>query len=392
MDALMLSQPETVAFGIAMGEKKAKAGWVRQIVLAFWAEAFIAFAAEGSNTAAFNLLARPETYGLGKCLAGTIFPVGLMLVMLTGAELFTGNTLMCMALAEKRITLAAMLRNWLFVYIGNFLGSLFLAHMIVTSGQLASGAGMLGGVTLRIAASKVALDFLPAFYLGLMCNWLVCLAVWFCWSARSQTGKMLGIFFPIWLFITSGFEHSVANMYYIPAGIMAAGNELFAQASGLSAEALASLTWGNFAIHNLIPVTLGNIAGGALFVGMIHWWTHRGALAARQGHYKQAQCQRPRALPDRMSTPLAPFPAEDNIKGGHPFTNGCPPFSVLAESLQKTATRHERPRTCDLFDRPDRTYQDLPCSGCDTARLLPLPEISATRCCLSALPGQDVLR
>ena len=270
MDALMLSQPETVAFGIAMGEKKAKAGWVRQIVLAFWAGAFIAFAAEGSNMAAFNLLARPETYGLGKCLAGTIFPVGLMLVMLTGAELFTGNTLMCMALAEKRITLAAMLRNWLFVYIGNFLGSLFLAHMIVTSGH--------------IAASKVALDFLPAFYLGLMCNWLVCLAVWFCWSARSQTGKMLGIFFPIWLFITSGFEHSVANMYYIPAGIMAAGNELFAKASGLSAEALASLTWSNFAINNLIPVTLGNIAGGALFVGMIHWWTHRGALTARQGH------------------------------------------------------------------------------------------------------------
>ena len=102
------------------GEKKAKAGWVRQIVLAFWAGAFIAFAAEGSNMAAFNLLARPETYGLGKCLAGTIFPVGLMLVMLTGAELFTGNTLMCMALAEKRITLAAMLRNWLFVCIGNF--------------------------------------------------------------------------------------------------------------------------------------------------------------------------------------------------------------------------------------------------------------------------------
>lgn len=284
MDALMLSQPETVAFGIAMGEKKAKAGWVRQIVLAFWAGAFIAFAAEGSNMAAFNLLARPETYGLGKCLAGTIFPVGLMLVMLTGAELFTGNTLMCMALAEKRITLAAMLRNWLFVYIGNFLGSLFLAHMIVTSGQLASGAGMLGGVTLRIAAGKVALDFLPAFYLGLMCNWLVCLAVWFCWSARSQTGKMLGIFFPIWLFITSGFEHSVANMYYIPAGIMAAGNELFAKASGLSAEALASLTWSNFAVHNLIPVTLGNIAGGALFVGMIHWWTHRGALPTKQNH------------------------------------------------------------------------------------------------------------
>ena len=156
--------------------------------------------------------------------------------------------------------------------------------MIVMSGQLASGAGLLGGVTLRIAAGKVALDFLPAFYLGLMCNWLVCLAVWFCWSARSQTGKMLGIFFPIWLFITSGFEHSVANMYYIPAGIMAAGNELFATASGLSADALASLTWSNFALRNLIPVTLGNIAGGALFVGMLHWWTHRNTLPAGQGH------------------------------------------------------------------------------------------------------------
>ena len=161
MDALMLSQPETVAFGIAMGEKKAKAGWVRQIVLAFWAGAFIAFAAEGSNMAAFNLLARPETYGLGKCLAGTIFPVGLMLVMLTGAELFTGNTLMCMALAEKRITLAAMLRNWLFVYIGNFLGSLFLAHMIVTSGTICMDADMLmarGAKSVRAAITHPVLS------------------------------------------------------------------------------------------------------------------------------------------------------------------------------------------------------------------------------------------
>lgn len=365
MDALMLSQPETVAFGIAMGEKKAKAGWVRQIVLAFWAGAFIAFAAEGSNMAAFNLLARPETYGLGKCLAGTIFPVGLMLVMLTGAELFTGNTLMCMALAEKRITLAAMLRNWLFVYIGNFLGSLFLAHMIVTSGQLASGAGMLGGVTLRIAASKVALDFLSAFYLGLMCNWLVCLAVWFCWSARSQTGKMLGIFFPIWLFITSGFEHSVANMYYIPAGIMAAGNELFAKASGLSAEALASLTWGNFAIHNLIPVTLGNIAGGALFVGMIHWWTHRGGTDGQTGSLKNRPDERLRALPDRMSTHLALFPAEDNIKGGHPCR--LAPLDAVYQPFQGGMSSDDGDHTQIRTGNMDDSHTIIPeCEAVDT--------------------------
>ena len=184
---------------------------------------------------------------------------------------------------ELALLLAAGLGFFLVKYFldgGSWASSAFNRHLYNSSGQLASGTGLLGGVTLRIAASKVALDFLPAFYLGLMCNWLVCLAVWFCWSARSQSGKMLGIFFPIWLFITSGFEHSVANMYYIPAGIMAAGNELFATASGLSADALASLTWSNFALRNLIPVTLGNIAGGALF----HWWTHRNTLPAGQGH------------------------------------------------------------------------------------------------------------
>ena len=224
--------------------------------------------------AAFNLFANPETYGLGKCIAGSIFGTGLMLVVVAGGELFTGNTLIIMAVLQGKAKLTSMLKNWTFVYIGNLIGSLLIAYMMVNSGLFNSGANVLGGVTIKIAAYKVGLTFTQAFYLGIMCNWLVCLAVWMNYGAKDMAGKLLAVFFPIWLFITSGFEHSVANMYYIPAGILAKTNAAWAEASHLSAEALASLTWSNFAVNNLLPVTLGNIVGGGFFVGMIYWYTY----------------------------------------------------------------------------------------------------------------------
>jgi formate/nitrite transporter len=170
-----------------------------------------------------------------------------------------------------------MLRNWIIVYAGNLIGSLFIAYMMMNSGLFSSGAGVLGAVTVKIAANKVNLAFLQAFYLGIMCNWLVCLAVWLSYGAESMAGKILGIFFPIWLFITSGFEHSVANMYYIPAGIMARSNPVFSELAGLSQEMLDKLTWSGFFINNLIPVTLGNIVGGGLFVGMAYWYSYKKA-------------------------------------------------------------------------------------------------------------------
>ena len=262
---------------ISASQERAGSSFQKLFILGILAGAFIAFAAEGSNMAAFNLFAQPMTYGLGKALAGVVFGTGLMLVVLAGGELFTGNTLMLAAVLDQKITVSKMLRNWLIVYAGNFLGSLLIAYMMVNSGLLSSGAAMLGAVTLKIAVYKVNLSFLQAFYLGIMCNWLVCLAVWISAGAESMAGKIFSIFFPIWLFITSGFEHSVANMYYIPAGIMAKSNETFAQLSGLSAEALDSLTWGSFAIHNLIPVTLGNIIGGGIFVGMAYWYAYKKA-------------------------------------------------------------------------------------------------------------------
>jgi formate/nitrite transporter len=134
---------------------------------------------------------------------------------------------------------------------------------------------MLGAVTLKIAVYKVGLSFMSAFFLGIMCNWLVCLAVWLAYGAEHMVGQIFGIFFPIWLFITSGFEHCVAHMYDIPAGLLIKGNEAYAALSGLSAEAISSLTWSSFLINNLVPVTLGNIVGGGVFVGMAYWYSYK---------------------------------------------------------------------------------------------------------------------
>ncbi len=264
-----LSSPEICAATLDSGVRKASASVRTTVILAFLAGAFIAFASEGSNMAAFNLLASPGTYGLGKALAGAIFGTGLMLVVVAGGELFTGNTMMVGAFAARRINLAALLRNWTLVYFGNFVGSVFIAWLMATSGLFASGDQMLGAVTLKIAASKTSLGFWPAVGLGLMCNWLVCLAVWMATGAKDMTGKLLAIFFPIWLFITSGFEHSVANMYYIPAGLFAKHQPAVLQAAlahGLPMAKVEALNWVTFLTQNLLPVTLGNILGGGLFV------------------------------------------------------------------------------------------------------------------------------
>lgn len=242
------------------------------ILLGTLAGAYIAFAGFASNMAAFNLLSDPNTYGLGRVLAGAIFAGGLVLVVLCGAELFTGNCLMLAGVLDGRVRLAAMLKNWLFVYIGNFIGSVIIAWMTSNSGLLDSGAGALGALTVKIAAGKTALSFSRALILGVLCNWLVCLAVWAATGAKDTAGKVLAIFFPICMFVTSGFEHSVANMFYIPAGIFAKAD--FADAAisiGLSQSALDGLSWSSLLTANLLPVTLGNIIGGAVLVAAAYW-------------------------------------------------------------------------------------------------------------------------
>lgn len=272
-----LSPAEIAETTVNSGVKKASLPIIKMILLGILAGAFIAFASEGSDFAAYNLWANSDTFGLGKALAGAIFGTGLMMVIIAGAELFTGNNLMIMAVLSGKAKLSGMLKNWLFVYIGNFIGSVLIAFLIANSGQLAAGTSLLGATTIKIASYKVSLGFSEALILGILCNWLVCIAVWMATGARTITGKILAIFFPIWLFVASGFEHSIANMYYIPAGILAKANPAYAGAAidaGLTTAKLDALNWGTFITKNLIPVTIGNIIGGALLVGMVYWFLY----------------------------------------------------------------------------------------------------------------------
>jgi formate transporter len=262
---------EILEYTANAGIKKTQRKILSVLILSFLGGVYIAFAAEGSTMAAYNLLANADTYGLGKVLAGTVFGTGLMLVILAGAELFTGNSLIIVSVLDRKVTVRAMLFNWLLVYIGNFLGSLFIAVMMFHSGLFNSSGGLLGGMTIKIASYKTALPFLSAFFLGVMCNWLVCLAVWVSYGTAETAGKALAIFFIICLFITSGFEHSIANMYYITAGIFAKQNPQWLAMSQVSADHAANLNWLNFVVKNLFPVTFGNIVGGSCMVGGLYW-------------------------------------------------------------------------------------------------------------------------
>jgi formate/nitrite transporter len=261
---------EILAYASDTGLAKTQRKLSSVLILAFFAGIFIAFAAGVSSMAAYNLYANPETYGLGRAVAGVLFGSGLMLVILAGGELFTGNMLIITTVLDRRIRIRKMFLNWLLVYIGNFIGSVLIAWMMYYSGLFNSSAGLLGGITITIAASKTSLSFFAALILGVLCNMLVCFTVWTTYAAKDAAGKTLIIFFLILLFATSGFEHSVANMYYIPAGIFAKLNPQWLAMSQASTQQIAGLNWINLAIKNLIPVTLGNIIGGVL-VGFLYW-------------------------------------------------------------------------------------------------------------------------
>ncbi len=269
-----LSPEEIATYTVELGVKKANKKWYKQIILGIMAGIFIALASNGSSVASYGIV----PMGLGKAMAGALFGTGLMLVVIAGADLFTGNCLIMMSVLEKRTRVLKMLLNWLCVYIGNFIGSAFIALMIFNSSQLNMDEGMMGAYTIKTAVAKCSFSFKEAFIMGVLCNILVCLAVWMAYGAKDISGKVLGIFFPIWLFITAGFEHSVANMYYITAGLLAKGNETFVKVAESSfhvtPEKLSHLTVENFLVGNLLPVTLGNIVGGAVLVGGIYWFLY----------------------------------------------------------------------------------------------------------------------
>ncbi len=211
-------------------------------------------------------------YGVTRLLSGLVFCLGLILVIVGGAELFTGNNLIVMAWASGKVTTAALLRNWGLVYAGNFAGAISTAVLMLISRQYTFGGAAVGVTALKIGIVKCQFDFLQAVALGILCNALVCLAVWMTYSARSTLDKIATIIFPVTAFVAAGFEHSIANMYFVPYALFIQQfDPAFVASVSAKTPALESLTWSNFLLFNLLPVTLGNIIGGVVLVAIVYW-------------------------------------------------------------------------------------------------------------------------
>lgn len=270
-----LSPDKILPRAIDVYTNKTKIKMGKLMILAFFAGAFVALAAEASTLASSSLLGYRSKFPIGKLVQGLVFTPGLIFVILAGGELFTGNTLMTIPLLDKKISLGVMLRSWILVYFGNFIGALFVAFLLSRSGQWFFADGLVGVRTILIAKGKIDFSFGQALVLGLLGNFLVCLGVWMSIGAKSYGSKVISAFFPISVFVLSGFEHSIANMYYLPAGILAKNFPDLASKTGLGLETLKSLNISNMVFKNLFPVTLGNIIGGTIFIGTLYFLAYR---------------------------------------------------------------------------------------------------------------------
>jgi formate/nitrite transporter len=266
IDALLPQEMATRAE--YLGERKAELPLQTMFSLAILAGIFISLGAMFATTTAAGT-AGVLPYGVVRVLTGFVFCLGLVLVIVGGAELFTGNNLIVMAWASGKVSSVSLLRNWTIVFFGNFVGAIITAILVFASRQYLFANGSVGQTALAIANGKVQLGFTQAIALGILCNMLVCLAIWLTLSARSTIDKIAAIIFPITAFVAAGFEHSIANMYFIPMGLMIKNfDPSFAAATNID---LSSLTWGAFLVDNLLPVTIGNIIGGSVGVAAVYW-------------------------------------------------------------------------------------------------------------------------
>ena len=265
---------EVIDANIESGVVKANLPTMKMVFLGMMAGAFIALGGSASNVAVHNI----AQVGLARTLAGAIFPVGLMMIVFVGGELFTGNCLLSMGVCQKRVTWVQYLRNLTVVYFSNLAGALIIDFLVFYSGQLDYTSGALGAYTIKVALAKVSITPVRGITSGILCNMLVCVAILMAAAARDIAGKVRAIFFPIWAFVIGGFEHCIANMFYIPMGILAATNPAYVAKAeelyGITGEQCASITAVN-SLKNFIPVTIGNIIGGAVFVGIIYLVIHK---------------------------------------------------------------------------------------------------------------------
>ena len=269
-----LTPQEMVEYTSHTGEHKAHKKIIKTMLNGYIAGTFIGLAAFGSLMASQNLLINPETYGIGKLISGIIFASGLVMVLIAGGELFTGNSLLIVSFLNKEITLKDMFKNWTLVYLGNLLGCLTIVGLVAISGLIHHGDAI-GIVTLKMVSNKVNNTFMQSLSLGILCNILVAVAVWMSYATKDVVGKIWAVFFPVMLFVLSGYEHSIANMFYIPMGmILKPEFTQFVLEKGVSFQALSNISIQGM-ISNLIPVTIGNIIGGCLFIGVLYWYSNR---------------------------------------------------------------------------------------------------------------------
>lgn len=266
-----MNSPKEVAqnyINTGVGKMKLKAS--KMLVLAILAGMFIGLAGVGSTIASVSI----PYASVAKLVGAAVFPTGLAMVLIAGSELFTGNNLLIIPVLEKQAKVTAMLRSWVIVYIGNFIGSIIVAAFSVFGGtfSLFSNAAAVG--VINTAVAKVSLSFGNALLRGILCNFLVCIAVWMSFAAKDIAGKVAALYLPVMMFVLSGFEHSIANMYYIAAGLFASTNATYSAAASEAGINLSRLTWPAMFTKNLLPVTLGNMIGGVIMVGIAYWFVY----------------------------------------------------------------------------------------------------------------------
>ena len=258
----MNSPSEIANIYVSVGIGKTRPSFLKMFVLGCMAGAFIAFGALGSSVASCGI----QPAALSRVLSAAVFPIGLMMVLCAGSELFTGNCLVIIPVLTRRIPLKDMLLgNWLPVYLGNLAGSMVVAALVVFSHTPSLYGGALAQAMVSVASAKVHINPIDAVAKGILCNFMVCIAVWISFGAKDSFGKIAGPFLPIFLFVLCGFEHCVANMYFIPVGILA---------SWIYNMPMPGLNWLTFVAFNLLPVTVGNIIGGCGMVGCIYWYVY----------------------------------------------------------------------------------------------------------------------
>ena len=284
--------PEYVEAYINASVAKAYMPTGKLFLMGMMAGAFVAIGAASASAASHAL----TNIGVAKALAGIVFPIGLMMIIFIGGELFTGDTMMLMGAMHKQFTYQRLLRTLFWVYLSNLNGAVLISFLVVNSGQYAYSANGLGAYTIKVAVDKCNGSFTSLLISGILCNVLVCVAVLMSMAAKDATGKVFGFLFPIFAFVIAGYEHCVANMYYIPAGMQAARNEVYVNKAmelyGLTAEQIASINIPNFFIGNLLPVTIGNIIGGMLFISVPLYILHKDKLYKNPAHKEYLKVER----------------------------------------------------------------------------------------------------